>query len=124
MAGREGDKLESTSVATTPRRTGTKSVVLESVTKRFGDVTAVDDIDLGIEEGEFFTMLGPSGCGKTTTLRMVAGFEEPTSGRLLVDGQTLTLDQAAVALERGESPPLTPVQRRIVEEHAAARLDS
>jgi spermidine/putrescine transport system ATP-binding protein len=78
--------LESTSVATTPRRTGTKSVVLESVTKRFGDVTAVDDIDLGIEEGEFFTMLGPSGCGKTTTLRMVAGFEEPTSGRLLVDG--------------------------------------
>jgi spermidine/putrescine transport system ATP-binding protein len=63
-----------------------KSVALESVTKRFGDVTAVDGIDLGIEEGEFFTMLGPSGCGKTTTLRMIAGFEEPTGGRLSIDG--------------------------------------
>jgi spermidine/putrescine transport system ATP-binding protein len=60
-------------------------VVLESVTKRFGDLTAVDSIDLEITEGEFFTMLGPSGCGKTTTLRMIAGFEEVTSGRLLID---------------------------------------
>jgi spermidine/putrescine transport system ATP-binding protein len=60
-------------------------VVLESVTKRFGDLTAVDSIDLEIIEGEFFTLLGPSGCGKTTTLRMIAGFEEVTSGRLSID---------------------------------------
>jgi spermidine/putrescine transport system ATP-binding protein len=65
---------------------GARSVVLESVTKRFGDLTAVDSIDLEIEEGEFFTMLGPSGCGKTTTLRVMAGFEELTSGRLTIDG--------------------------------------
>ena len=64
---------------------GRNCVVLESVTKRFGDLTAVDSIDLEITEGEFFTLLGPSGCGKTTTLRMIAGFEEVTSGRLLVD---------------------------------------
>jgi spermidine/putrescine transport system ATP-binding protein len=66
-------------------RNGRKCVVLNSVTKRFGDLTAVDAIDLEVEEGEFFTMLGPSGCGKTTTLRMVAGFEEVTDGRLAID---------------------------------------
>src|SRR5262245_53131193 len=60
-------------------------VVLDAVTKRFGELTAVDAIDLDIGEGEFFTMLGPSGCGKTTTLRMIAGFEEVTSGRLMID---------------------------------------
>jgi spermidine/putrescine transport system ATP-binding protein len=67
----------------------TDCVVLESVTKRFGDVTAVDGIDLAISEGEFFTMLGPSGCGKTTTLRMVAGFEEVDAGRLTIDGEDM-----------------------------------
>jgi spermidine/putrescine transport system ATP-binding protein len=66
-------------------RNGRQSVVLNSVTKRFGDLTAVDAIDLEVEEGEFFTMLGPSGCGKTTTLRMIAGFEEVTDGRLAID---------------------------------------
>jgi len=65
---------------------GRKGVVLSSVTKRFGNLTAVDSIDLEIGEGEFFTMLGPSGCGKTTTLRMIAGFEEVTDGRLTIDG--------------------------------------
>jgi spermidine/putrescine transport system ATP-binding protein len=66
-------------------RSGAPCVVLNSVTKRFGDLTAVDAIDLDIAEGEFFTMLGPSGCGKTTTLRMIAGFEEVTEGRLAID---------------------------------------
>jgi spermidine/putrescine transport system ATP-binding protein len=66
-------------------RSGGPCVVLDSVTKRFGELTAVDAIDLDIAEGEFFTMLGPSGCGKTTTLRMIAGFEEVTDGRLTID---------------------------------------
>ena len=61
------------------------SVELRNVVKRFGDLAAVDGIDLGIEGGEFFTLLGPSGCGKTTTLRMIAGFEEPTEGEILID---------------------------------------
>jgi spermidine/putrescine transport system ATP-binding protein len=56
------------------------------LTKRFGDFTAVDAIDLEIGQGEFFTLLGPSGCGKTTTLRMIAGFEEPDGGEVLIDG--------------------------------------
>ncbi len=62
------------------------SVELKGVTKSFGELVAVNDVDLAIGEGEFFTLLGPSGCGKTTTLRMVAGFEHPTSGQLLIDG--------------------------------------
>jgi spermidine/putrescine transport system ATP-binding protein len=63
------------------------SVRLDRVSKRFGDLVAVREIELDIGSGEFFTLLGPSGCGKTTTLRMVAGFEEPTAGRVLIDGQ-------------------------------------
>lgn len=60
---------------------------LMNVTKRFGDVVAVDDVTLRVRQGEFFSLLGPSGCGKTTTLRLVAGFDEPTSGELFLDGQ-------------------------------------
>ena len=56
------------------------------MSKRFGDLVAVRDLELEIGRGEFFTLLGPSGCGKTTTLRMVAGFEEPTAGRVLIEG--------------------------------------
>jgi spermidine/putrescine transport system ATP-binding protein len=59
-------------------------VRLEQLTKRFEDVVAVDAIDLEIPRGSFFALLGPSGCGKTTTLRMIGGFEEPTSGRILL----------------------------------------
>ncbi|MFB6240809.1 MAG: ATP-binding cassette domain-containing protein, partial [Gemmatimonadota bacterium] len=62
-------------------------VELDGVTKQFGDVVAVDDVSLGIEEGKFLTLLGPSGCGKTTTLRCVAGFETPTSGDVYIDGE-------------------------------------
>jgi spermidine/putrescine transport system ATP-binding protein len=66
---------------------GRPTVTLAGVTKLFGALAAVRDLDLEIEKGGFFTLLGPSGCGKTTTLRMVAGFEEPTEGRILIDGE-------------------------------------
>ena len=62
------------------------SVKLAGVTKRFGDFVAVDALDLDIGEGEFFTLLGPSGCGKTTTLRMIAGFEQPSEGQIQIAG--------------------------------------
>ena len=65
-------------------------VRLERVTKRFGDVAAVDDLSLDISEGEFFSMLGPSGCGKTTTLRMIGGFEDPTYGTVFLGGRDVT----------------------------------
>jgi len=60
------------------------------VTKRFSDIVAVDDLTLDIEEHRFFALLGPSGCGKTTTLRMIGGFEEPTTGTIRLDGQDVT----------------------------------
>jgi spermidine/putrescine transport system ATP-binding protein len=65
-------------------------IVVDAVTKRFGEVTAVDDVSITIPEGEFFSMLGPSGCGKTTTLRMIAGFETPDVGRILLQGGDVT----------------------------------
>ena len=63
---------------------------LEEVTKRFGEMTAVDDLTLSIERGAFYAMLGPSGCGKTTTLRMIGGFEDPTAGRVFLGGDEVT----------------------------------
>lgn len=67
------------------------SVELRNVTKIFGtDTTAVDDVSFAIKKGEFFSLLGPSGCGKTTLLRMIAGFETPTSGTILLDGKDIT----------------------------------
>src|ERR1700761_1588409 len=66
------------------------AISVEGVSKRFADTTAVDGVDLLIGEGEFFSMLGPSGCGKTTTLRMIAGFEEPTEGRIVLRGEDVT----------------------------------
>src|SRR5215207_11444121 len=65
----------------------TPSVELCSVTKRFDQLAAVDDLSLELARGEFFTLLGPSGCGKTTTLRMIAGFERPTEGRIQIEGE-------------------------------------
>ena len=65
-------------------------VRLDRVVKRFGDVLAVDHVDLGVRPGEFFTLLGPSGSGKTTCLRMIAGFERPSEGRVLLHGRDVT----------------------------------
>jgi spermidine/putrescine transport system ATP-binding protein len=67
-----------------------KGVVLESVSKRYADVVAVDDISLTVRQGEFFSLLGPSGCGKTTTLRMIAGFERPDAGRIAIGDADVT----------------------------------
>ncbi len=69
------------------------------VTRRFGNVTAVDRVDLEVQRGAFFSLLGPSGCGKTTTLRMIAGFDEPDSGCIRINGQDVT--------------HLAPFQRRV-----------
>ncbi|MGN6244563.1 MAG: ABC transporter ATP-binding protein [Motilibacteraceae bacterium] len=66
---------------------------MESLTKRFGAFTAVDDLDLVIPQGSFFALLGPSGCGKTTTLRMVAGLEVPTAGRIMVGDRDITTEK-------------------------------
>ena len=72
------------------RPTGRKVVAeLRSVSKRFGDVLAVSDLNLSIGEGEFLSFLGPSGCGKTTALRMLAGFERPTEGDVMLDGEVV-----------------------------------
>ena len=67
--------------------TGDWAVELEGVTKHFGDFAAVDGITLQVARGEFFSLLGPSGCGKTTTLRLIAGFEQPTAGAIRLDGE-------------------------------------
>lgn len=64
-------------------------IEIRNVSKRFGKVAAVDNVSLDIRSGEFFVLLGPSGCGKTTLLRMIAGFEVPTSGQIIIDGQDM-----------------------------------
>ena len=64
-------------------------LVLNNLTKRYGAVAAVDGLGLSIAQGEFVSLLGPSGCGKTTTLQMIAGFVEPTSGSIVLNGKEL-----------------------------------
>jgi spermidine/putrescine transport system ATP-binding protein len=84
------DSTAASPTAATSRSAGAApDVEILDVTKRFGDVTAVDRMNLRIERGEFYSLLGPSGCGKTTTLRMIAGFEQPTEGEILLAGQPI-----------------------------------
>ena len=66
-----------------------KLVQVENVFKSFGDVNAVNGVSLDIEEGQFYSLLGPSGCGKTTLLRLIAGFEKPTSGQVFIDNTSM-----------------------------------
>ncbi len=75
-------------------------LALRNVSRRFGTVTAVDDLSLALEEGEFVSLLGPSGCGKTTTLRMIAGFLEPTEGTIEMDGQVISSPAFSLPPER------------------------
>ena len=79
-----------TSGATSPPPGGGADLYLVDVTKRFGSFTAVDDLTLTIPAGSFFALLGPSGCGKTTTLRMVAGLEEPSAGRIVIGSEDVS----------------------------------
>jgi putative spermidine/putrescine transport system ATP-binding protein len=83
---------EAATIGTAPRGApaGDVSVRLDGVSKHFGSFVAVDRVDLDVQRGEFFSLLGPSGSGKTTCLRMIAGFERPTSGRVLLDGTDVT----------------------------------
>ena len=76
----------------TERADGAPEIRLTDLAKHFRDVKAVDDVSLDIKAGEFFSLLGPSGCGKTTTLRMIGGFELPTTGRIELRGQVEVLD--------------------------------
>jgi spermidine/putrescine transport system ATP-binding protein len=77
-----------------PEADDPEAIRFEGVTKRFGSTVAVDDLTLSVRRGEFFSLLGPSGCGKTTTLRMIAGFEQPTEGSVYLEGDPV-----------GEVPP-------------------
>jgi multiple sugar transport system ATP-binding protein len=70
-------------------------IVLEKMVKRYGDLVAVDHVDLEIKDREFIVLLGPSGCGKTTTLRCISGLEKPTDGKILIDGDNVTTKPAA-----------------------------
>ena len=67
-----------------------KIIQLVNVTKAFDETVAVENVSFYVRKGEFITFLGPSGCGKTTTLRMIAGFDIPTSGKILLNGQDIT----------------------------------
>jgi len=74
----------------TENSSGAAAVRLEHVTKQYKSMMAVDDLSLELAPGEFFALLGPSGCGKTTTLRMVGGFDQPTSGKIFLGGDDIT----------------------------------
>ena len=86
----------------------------DAVTKNFGDFTAIDNLNLKIYEREFFALLGPSGCGKTTLMRMLAGFEEPSDGSIMIGNEHLTDIPAAPAPGQYDVPvlrALSPYER-------------
>ena len=70
-------------------------IVLKNIVKRFGDLIAVNDLSLNISDKEFLVLLGPSGCGKTTTLRCISGLETPDEGKILIDGEDVTIKELA-----------------------------
>ena len=70
-------------------------LTLTAIAKRFGQNTVVHGFDLAVERGEFISLLGPSGCGKTTVLRMIAGFETPSAGTIMIDGRDVTYKRPA-----------------------------
>jgi putative spermidine/putrescine transport system ATP-binding protein len=90
MSRRGTAEVRGPQVADRPATAGGVAVRLEAVRKTFGDIVAVDSVDLEVRDGEFFSLLGPSGSGKTTMLRMIAGFERPTSGRVWLAGRDVT----------------------------------
>jgi putative spermidine/putrescine transport system ATP-binding protein len=87
---RSGEEGAVASLAAVDDARAPAEVRLEGLRKTFGDVVAVAGVDLDVREGEFFSLLGPSGCGKTTCLRMIAGFEEPTAGRIVLHGRDVS----------------------------------
>ena len=76
------------------------SLKIDHITKKFGNFTALNDISLEIKDGEFLAILGPSGCGKTTLLRIIGGFEAPTEGSILKDGEIFSSPDANVPVEQ------------------------
>jgi iron(III) transport system ATP-binding protein len=77
------------------------TITIKNLTKRFGNVTAVNDVSLVIEPGSFLTLLGPSGCGKTTLLRCIAGLEDPDDGEILVGDKLVFSKQRGISLPAG-----------------------
>jgi putrescine transport system ATP-binding protein len=84
-------------------------IEIQNVSKKFGDFVAVNDVSLNVYRGELFSLLGGSGCGKTTLLRMLAGFEEPTSGRILIDGIDMAGIPPLPSPHEHDVPVLCPV---------------
>ena len=83
---------------------------LKGLTKKFGNLTVVDNLNLSLRSGEFVSLLGPSGCGKTTTLRMIAGFIAPTAGTVEMDGKQMSSASASLPPSRPPSfSPLAPI---------------
>ena len=87
------------------------AVELTDVTKRFGSMVAVDRLNLSVEPGEFLSLLGPSGCGKTTTLRMLAGFEQPDEGFIRISGELRAGHPAVQARRQHRLPGTTRCSR-------------